>query len=82
MNSKRQFVALEMMSRETASLAGKQMAYWLSEADEWKRLQGMSCPMHWNNSTRPDWCSDASNHRALTDRHGKTIAETSKLCEM
>jgi hypothetical protein len=34
MNSKRQFAALEMMSRETASLAGKQMAYRLSEADE------------------------------------------------
>jgi hypothetical protein len=39
MNSKSQFTALEIMSREKAALARKEMEYWLSEADEWKRLQ-------------------------------------------
>jgi hypothetical protein len=39
MNSKSQFAALEIMSREKAALARKEMEYWLSEADEWKRLQ-------------------------------------------
>ena len=42
MNSKSQFAALEMMSREKAALARKEMEYWLSEAEEWKRLH--ECP--------------------------------------
>jgi hypothetical protein len=42
MNSKSQFAALEMMSRAKAALARKEMEYWLSEADDWKRLQ--ECP--------------------------------------
>ena len=46
MNSKSQFAALEIMSREKAAVARKEMEYWLSEADEWKRLQEplQECP--------------------------------------
>ena len=39
MNSKDQFAALEVMCRERAALAQKEMEYWLAEAEEWKQLR-------------------------------------------
>ena len=39
MNSKDQFAALEIMCRERAALAKKEMEYWLAEAEEWKQLR-------------------------------------------
>ena len=39
MNSKDQFAALEVMSRERAAVAKKEMEYWLAEAEEWKQLR-------------------------------------------
>ena len=39
MNSKVQFAALEVMCRERAALAKKEMEYWLAEAEEWKQLR-------------------------------------------
>jgi hypothetical protein len=36
MNSDSQFAALEIMSRERAALARKEMEYWLAEAEEWR----------------------------------------------
>lgn len=39
MSSKDQFAALEVMSRERAALAEKEMEYWLAEAEEWKQLR-------------------------------------------
>jgi hypothetical protein len=62
MNSKSQFAALEMMSRAKAALARKEMEYWLSEADEWKRLQESPDPLIGIVPTQLDWCSDANNH--------------------
>jgi hypothetical protein len=44
MNSKDQFAALEVMCRERAALAKKEMEYWLAEAEEWKQLRGISDP--------------------------------------
>jgi hypothetical protein len=38
MKSKATFYALEMMSRERAAVAKKEMEYWLAEAEEWKTL--------------------------------------------
>ena len=38
MNSKDQFAALEVMCRERAVLAKREMEYWLAEAKEWKQL--------------------------------------------
>jgi hypothetical protein len=38
MNSKDQFAALEVMCRDRAALAKKEMEYWLAEAEEWKQL--------------------------------------------
>ena len=60
MNSKSQFAALEMMSREKAALARKEMEYWLSEADEWRRLR--ECPAPEMIPTQLDWCGDADSH--------------------
>jgi hypothetical protein len=44
MYSKKQFAALELMCRERAALAKKEMEYWLmeywlAEAEEWKQLR-------------------------------------------
>jgi hypothetical protein len=38
MDSKSQFYALEVMSRERAAAARKEMEYWLNEAQEWEQL--------------------------------------------
>jgi hypothetical protein len=45
MYSKEEFVMLELMCREVAELAKREMEYslseyWLAEAEEWKRLAG------------------------------------------
>lgn len=39
MNSNCQFYALEVMSRERAAAARKEMEYWLNEAEEWAQLR-------------------------------------------
>jgi hypothetical protein len=39
MDSKGQFYALEVMSRERAAVARKEMEYWLNEAQEWEQLR-------------------------------------------
>jgi hypothetical protein len=45
MNSKDQFAASEIMCRERALLAKKEMEYWLGEAEEWKQLSESSDPL-------------------------------------
>jgi hypothetical protein len=42
MYSKSQFCDLEVMCRERAAVARKEMEYWLAEADEWARFR-LSC---------------------------------------
>jgi hypothetical protein len=42
MYSKSQFHALEVMCRERAAVATKEMEYWLAEAEEWARVR-LSC---------------------------------------
>jgi hypothetical protein len=37
MYSKNQFCALEVMCRQRAAVARKEMEYWLKEAEEWTR---------------------------------------------
>ena len=49
MYSRKQFAALELMCRERAALARKEMEYslaeyWLAEAEEWKDLRDLSDP--------------------------------------
>jgi hypothetical protein len=44
MNSEDQFAGLEIMCRERAALAKKEMEYWLAEAEEWKQLRESSDP--------------------------------------
>jgi hypothetical protein len=38
MYSKSQFCALEVMCRQRAAIARKEMEYWLNEAEEWTRV--------------------------------------------
>ena len=42
MYSKSQFCALEVMCRERAAVARKEMEYWLKEAEEWMRASSMA----------------------------------------
>jgi hypothetical protein len=49
MYSRTQFAALELMCRERAALAKKEMEYslaeyWLAEAEEWKELKDLADP--------------------------------------
>jgi hypothetical protein len=39
MYTKSQFHALEVMCRERAVVAAKEMEYWLAEAEEWARVR-------------------------------------------
>ena len=39
MYSKSQFYALEVMCRERAVIAAKELEYWLAEAEEWARVR-------------------------------------------
>ena len=39
MYSKSQFHALEVMCRERAVVAAKEMEYWLAEAEEWAQVR-------------------------------------------
>ena len=39
MDSKSQFYALEVMCRERAAVAKKDLEYWLAEAEEWAQLR-------------------------------------------
>ena len=46
MYSESQFHALEVMCRERAAVARKEMEYWLNEAQEWEQLRkAASVPM-------------------------------------
>jgi hypothetical protein len=44
MNSKDQFASFEFMCRARATLAKKEMEYWLAEAEEWKQLRESADP--------------------------------------
>ena len=54
MSSKDQFAALEVMSRERAALAKKEMEYWLAESEEWKQLRQSSDPFAERRITRTE----------------------------
>jgi hypothetical protein len=41
MYSKRQFHDLEVMCRQRAAVARKEMEYWLNEAEEWTRVSAI-----------------------------------------
>ena len=42
MYSKSQFYDLEVMCRQRAAVARKEMEYWLNEAEEWTRVSSMA----------------------------------------
>jgi hypothetical protein len=62
MNSKTQFASLEMMCRERAALARKEMEYWLAEAEEWKRLNESRDLLIEGLPVQLDWCAESSSH--------------------
>ena len=61
MNSKSQFAALEIMSREKAAVARKEMEYWLAEADEWRRLTEAQNACIRIAPIQLDWCPEPNN---------------------
>ena len=54
MNSNSQFAALELMCRERAAVAKKEMEYWLAEAEEWKQLRESPGPFTERNVAPTD----------------------------
>jgi hypothetical protein len=62
MNSKSQFAALEIMCRERAAVAKREMEYWLTEAEEWKRLRESLDPSTEGIPIQLDWCAELNNH--------------------
>jgi len=62
MNSRSQFVALEIMCRERAAVARREMEYWLAEAQEWKLISDASDPFTWKIPVQLDWCPETENH--------------------
>ena len=57
MDSRNKFAALEVMCREKAALAKKEMDYWLAEASEWKRLREASSASELRMPVQLDWCA-------------------------
>jgi hypothetical protein len=49
------------MCRERAALAKKEMEYWLTEADEWKRLKDSSDRSIEGIPVQLDWCAETDN---------------------
>ncbi len=43
MDPKSRFYALEVMCRERAAVAKKDLEYWLAEAEEWAHLRRYGC---------------------------------------
>jgi hypothetical protein len=43
MDPKNRFYALEVMCRERAAVARKDLEYWLAEAEEWAHLRRSDC---------------------------------------
>ncbi len=86
MYSKKQFAALELMCRERAALAKKEMEYslmeyWLAEAEEWKQLRDSLDPFI--GRLVPLKCpSEVEQRPSSNDTRGKMIAGASPLCEM
>jgi hypothetical protein len=61
MNSKSQFAALELMCRERAALAKKEMEYWLTEAEEWKELRNSPEPFDERIANRSNDLAESNN---------------------
>jgi len=62
MTSRSQFAALEIMCRERAAIAKREMEYWLAEAQEWKRSSDSSDPFMGKFPVQLDWCPETDNH--------------------
>jgi hypothetical protein len=62
MNSKSQFAALEIMCRERAAVAEREMEYWLAEAEEWKRLRESPDSSIGSVPMQLDWCTEFNSH--------------------
>jgi hypothetical protein len=61
MSSDSRFASLEIMCRERAALARKEMEYWLAEAEEWKKLRHSPNPFPEGTPIQLDWCSELNN---------------------
>ena len=57
MDSRNKFAALEVMCREKAALAKKEMDYRLAVASEWKRLREASSASELRMPVQLDWCA-------------------------
>jgi hypothetical protein len=61
-SSKSRFTSLEIMCRERAAIAQKEMEYWLAEAEEWKRLKESSDAFIDRLPAQLDWRTEFNSH--------------------
>jgi len=66
MNSKSRFASLEVMCRERSALAEKEMEYWLTEAEEWRRLKESSDLSTEETPVQLDWCAESNDQGTPT----------------
>jgi hypothetical protein len=67
MYSRKEFASLELMCRERAALAKKEMEYtiaqyWLAEAQEWKELAVLADPLLAGIANRSSDLASSKNH--------------------
>jgi hypothetical protein len=62
MTATNNFASQEGMCLERASVAKREMDYWLSEAAEWKKLRESSDPFKDRIAVQLDWCADSNSH--------------------
>jgi hypothetical protein len=55
---KSQFALMEIVSRERAAFAKREMEYWLAEAEEWRRLRESADPSAEKIPIQLDWCPE------------------------
>jgi hypothetical protein len=62
MRSTNNFAAQEGMCRERAAVAKREMEYWLTEAEEWKKLRESADPFKDRIAVQLDWCAESNSH--------------------
>ena len=71
MDSKSQFYALEVMSRERAAVARREMEYWLNEAEEWAGLRKANRESPVADDTNLEKLPSATTPRARAGSYGE-----------
>ena len=62
MKSRTHFATVEIMCGERAAVAKKEMEYWLTEAEEWRRLKQSPDHLAGRIPVQLDWCQEPNGN--------------------